>query len=110
MPKGDLLGTFEQCVLLALIRLRDNAYGMTIRREIEQQIGRPVSLGAVYTTLDRLETKGYIRSTAGTGGPERGGRPRRFFALEPTGHRALADALKAIDTLRDGLPAIWTLD
>ncbi len=63
MPKGDFLGAFEEIVLLALVHLGDNAYGMTIRREIEDRSGRTVSIGAVYSTLDRLESKGLVSST-----------------------------------------------
>src|SRR5262249_20785586 len=110
MPKGDLLGAFEQWVLLALMRLGDNAYGMTIRREIEEQTGRPVSLSAVYTTLDRLESKGYIRSSTSPGTPERGGRARRFFRTESAGEGALDEALRANDAMRAGLPAIRPVD
>ena len=105
MPKGDLLGAFEQHVLLALIRLGDNAYGMTIRRQIEEKTKRSVSLGAVYATLDRLEGKKYITSREGPDAPERAGRARRYFRIERSGMLALDDALHAIDTLRDGLPA-----
>ena len=105
MPKGDVLGVFEQWVMLALIRLGDNAYGMTIRREIQAHTDRPISLGAVYTTLDRLEGKGYVTSEDGPGSPERKGRARRFFRVEPPGFRALEEALEAMDCLREGLPA-----
>jgi PadR family transcriptional regulator PadR len=105
MPKGDLLGAFEQLVLLALIRLGDNAYGMTIRRQIEEKTKRSVSLGAVYATLDRLESKNYITSREGPDTPERGGRARRYFRIERSGLTALDDSLQAIDTLRAGLPA-----
>ena len=106
MPKGELLGSFEQCVLLALIRLGENAYGMTIRREIESQTGRTVSLGAVSTTIDRLESKGYIGSNMSPGNSETAGRARRFFRLEPAGHNALVESLRAIDTMRAGLAPI----
>ncbi len=102
MPKGDLLGTFEQWVLLALRRLGDNAYGMTVRREIEELTDHSVSLGAVYTTLDRLERKGYIRSIAAQAAPERGGRGRRFFRMELAGDRALGEVLRASDAMRSG--------
>ena len=75
MPKGDLLGAFEQHVLLALIRLGDNAYGMTIRRQIEEKTKRSVSLGAVYATLDRLEGKNISPPGRGLARPrEQGGR------------------------------------
>ena len=110
MPKEDLLGTFEQLVLLALIRLGDNAYGMTIRREIEERTGRSISLGAVYTTLDRLESKGYVTSWAGPGTPERRGRARRFFRIEADGCQALDEVNCAISRLRAGLDSITLPD
>jgi DNA-binding PadR family transcriptional regulator len=110
MPKGDLLGAFEQWVLLALRRLGDNAYGMTVRREIEERTQRSVSLGAVYTTLDRLERKGYIRSSTSPGTPERGGRARRFFRMQSAGESALDEALCANDAMRDGQGSMWTVD
>jgi DNA-binding PadR family transcriptional regulator len=103
MPKGDLLGVFEQHVLLALMQLGENAYGMTIRREIEEKTDRPVSLGAVYATLERLEGKEYVTSRDEHGTPVRTGRARRFFRIMPPGVQALDDALYAIDLLRAGL-------
>ena len=60
MPRGDLLGSLEYIVLLALVRPRPDAYGMTVRREIEMRVGRNLSIGAVYATLERLEAKGYV--------------------------------------------------
>jgi DNA-binding PadR family transcriptional regulator len=99
MPKGDLLGVFEQCVLLALIRSGDNAYGMNIRQEIEKLTNRPTSLGAVYATLDRLESKGYIASTEGPANRQRGGRARRFFRIEPPGLQALQETHRVIDEM-----------
>jgi DNA-binding PadR family transcriptional regulator len=107
MPKGDLLGVFEQCVLLALIQRGDNAYGMTIRQEIEKLTNRPTALGAVYVTLDRLESKGYITSTKGPATPERGGRAKRFFRIEQPGVQALKETHRVIDEMRvkvAGLP------
>jgi DNA-binding PadR family transcriptional regulator len=86
------LGEFEQVVLLAIVRLGDEAYGTAIRREIEARTGRWVSIGAAYATLDRLVTKGYLRARDAAGSTERGGRARRFFALTPTGIAALEDA------------------
>src|SRR6266851_4539058 len=62
MAKGDFLGEFEQIILLAVLRLADDAYGMEVRREIEARAGRDASIGAVYATLDRLEAKGLVRS------------------------------------------------
>jgi DNA-binding PadR family transcriptional regulator len=110
MPKRDQPGVFEQLVLLAMIRLGDNAYGMTIRREIEEQTKRPIALGAVYTTLDRLESKGYISSCEGPGTPERRARARRFFRIEPEGLEALDEVLRALDRLRAGLDRITLPD
>jgi len=110
MPKRDQPGVFEQMVLLALIRLRDKAYGMTIRREIEEKTKRPIALGAVYTTLDRLESKGYISCCEGQGTPQRGGRARRFFQIEPDGIQALDEVLRSLDILRAGLDRITLPD
>ncbi len=82
MGKSDSLGEFEQVALLALIRLRNNAYGASIRREIAERAGRDVSLGAIYTTLERLERKGFVSSARGAPTPERGGRAKRFYKIE----------------------------
>ncbi len=73
MPRTPVLGEFEQLVLLALVRLGADAYGATVSIEIEQQTGRPVSISAVHTTLDRLEEKGFVRSRLGEPTPQRGG-------------------------------------
>src|ERR1035438_6837857 len=91
MAKGDNLGEFEQLILTALMILRENAYGMTIHEQMEKLASglRLVSLGAVYTTLDRLEKKGYVRSWFGGATEERGGRSKRFFKI--TGSGELAD-------------------
>ena len=97
------LGEFEQLVLLALVRLGDRAYGMTVRREIEQRTGREISLGAVYATLDRMEEKGLVRSLSSPGGAERGGRARRFFRVQGSGLRALGETLGALDRMRAGV-------
>ncbi|MGH2585393.1 MAG: PadR family transcriptional regulator [Dehalococcoidia bacterium] len=104
MSKGDLPGAFEQLILLALARLGSDAYGMTVRQEIESRTGRSISLGAVYVTLDRLEQKGYISSHSGAPTPERQGRARRFFRLESPGRLALAQALDAVDRMRADTP------
>lgn len=87
MRKG--LGEFEHLLLLAVMRLGDDAYGVTMRREIEERAGRSVSLGAIYPTMDRLEERGLVRSFMGEPTGERGGRRRRYFRLEPAGERAL---------------------
>lgn len=85
------LGEFEQIVLLAVLRLANEAYGATIRAEIEERSGRWVSIGAAYATLDRLVAKGYLRSADDTGTKARRGRPRRVFTLTPAGVGALED-------------------
>ena len=90
MAKGDYLGEFEQLVLLAILRLEDDAYGMTVRRELERTAQRKVTLGSVYGTLDRLERKGLVRSWHTDPDPVRGGHPRRYFAASPEGHLALS--------------------
>lgn len=100
--KPYYLGEFEEYLLLAIDRLRENAYGVTIRRAVSEAKGREISIGAVYTTLGRLEDKGYVSSYQGDPTPERGGRAKRFFKLEGAGSRALADAERARDVLRSG--------
>ena len=97
------LGEFEQLVLLALMRLGPDAYGATVRREIEEHAGREVSISAVYTTLERLEQKGLVRSRIGEPTPERGGRRRRHFELLPFGARSLRDAYRALAGMTAGL-------
>lgn len=97
------LGEFEQLVLLAILRLGDGAYAVTITHEIESQAGQQVSIGAVYTTLNRLEEKGFLSSYRGESRPMRGGRPRRFYSVEPDGMEALQTAITAIRRMSDGL-------
>jgi DNA-binding PadR family transcriptional regulator len=104
MASKDLLGSFEQLVMLALLHLGDRAYGMTVRREIERRSGRAIALGAVYATLDRLEEKGYVRSYSGDGGAERGGRARRFFRVQASGVKVLRSSIATLDSLREALP------
>jgi len=101
------LGDFEQLVLFAVLRLeaQDGAYGAAIRREIHDRSGRDVSINAVYTTLDRLETKGMLRSWTGEPTPQRGGRRRKCYALRPTGMTALRQAYRTITAMADGLTA-----
>jgi DNA-binding PadR family transcriptional regulator len=87
--KGEQLGAFEELVLLVVHGLGDNAYGVGVQQVLERETGRSVSLGPVYTVLDRLEGKGLVRSEMVAGTPTRGGRSRRVFALTAAGHRAL---------------------
>ena len=89
MARGGYLGEFEQVVLLAVARLGGDAYGMRIRQEIDDRTGRSVTIGAVYATLDRLQSKGLVSVR-----DEPGGRARRFFDLEPAGVEALEAARK----------------
>ena len=103
MPKGDFLGAFEEIVLLAILHLEDGAYGMTIRREIEERAGRSVSIGAVYSTLDRLEAKGYVSSLYSDPTDQRRGRAKRYFSLEPAGHEALARSRDVLRNMWRGL-------
>jgi DNA-binding PadR family transcriptional regulator len=107
MPRGDLLGSLEHIVLLALIRLESNAYGMTVRREIEERTGRNISIGAVYTTLERLQAKGYVSSLRGEPTAERGGRAKRLFRIEVEGERALRASQDAIRKMMPGSARRW---
>jgi len=97
------LGEFEQLVLMAVVRLEADAYGATIRRDIEARTGRRLSISAVYTTLERLEQKGCVRSRIGEPTAERGGRRRKHFALRPSGARALRNAYAAYTDMAAGL-------
>src|SRR5881394_3222855 len=90
--KAAVLGDFEQLVLFGVLRLEDEAYGAAIRQEIHQRSGRDVSINAVYTTLDRLERKGLLRSWVGEPTAERGGRRRKCYALKAAGTAALRQA------------------
>jgi DNA-binding PadR family transcriptional regulator len=90
------LGEFEVLVLTSVIAAGDEAYGVTIHEELEQLVppSREVSLGSVYTTLDRLERKGYLKSWTGDPTPERGGRAKRYYEVQASGQRALRVALE----------------
>jgi len=91
MARGEYLGELEQIVMLAVAHLEGSAYGMSIRREIDERAGRSVAIGAVYATLERLEDKGYVRAV-GKDPTDRDGRARRFFELTRTGVEALSAA------------------
>jgi len=101
--KSAPLGDFEQLVLLGVMRLHDGAYGAAIRQEIHARSGRDVSINAVYTTLDRLETKGLLESWTGDPTPQRGGRRRKFYAVRPAGVAAMRQAYHAVQSMADGL-------
>jgi len=98
-----LLGEFEQIVLLAILRLDDDAYGVTIRDEIAARTDRDPSPGALYTTLDRMEEKGLVTSRFGQPTAERGGRPKRYFRVTGRGEAAVASAQRAYQQLLKGL-------
>ena len=97
------MGEFEQLVLLAILRLGEDAYGMEIRSEIESVTGRPTSYGAVYTTLSRLERKGYVSHSLGESTPERGGRAKKYFEVETAGRDALKVSRQALSVMWDGV-------
>jgi PadR family transcriptional regulator, regulatory protein PadR len=103
MSNRDHLGEFEHIVVLALMRLSDQAYGVTVRQEIEVRTGREVSIGAVYATLARLETKGFVHSYLGDPTPERGGRSKRFFRVTAKGLAAVNRTHRALQSMADGL-------
>ena len=93
-------------VLLALIRLGEDAYGVPISREIEERGGREVALGSVYAALERLEEKGFVTSVLGESTPERGGRAKRFFRITGKGLREIRNTRRAFKKLWQGLPQL----
>jgi len=106
MSKRDYLREFEHIVILALLRLDDRAYGVTVRQEIEERTGREVSIGAIYATLDRLEGKGYVKSLVGEPTPERGGRSKRFFHVTAKGISAMNRTHRPLQNLTEGLDLV----
>src|SRR6187549_2794445 len=96
---ADVLGYFEQAVLLAIVRLDDGAYGRAILNEVGERLERDVAAGAVQATLERLERKGLVRSRLGSGTPIRDGRARRFYTVLAEGVRALNDARKTHESV-----------
>lgn len=100
------LGSLEHIVMLAVMRLGSDAYGMTVRREIEETTGRDISIGAVYATLVRLESKGFIKSHAGDPTPERGGRAKRYFRMTAAGEGALRNTHEIIQKMSVGLKGL----
>ena len=98
-----VIGDFEQRILFALVHLGVDAYGVTIRTEIEERTGRAVSAGALYTALDRLEKRGLVSSRLGEPTPERGGKRKRLYTVEPAGERALAHVYESLRLMASGL-------
>ena len=100
MGRGDYLAAFEQLVLLALLSLEgDEAYGMNIRRVLRDEADRNVSVPTVYSALDRLEAKGLVSSHLGQATPERGGRAKKLFRVEPAGVRALEGVRRTLENM-----------
>jgi DNA-binding PadR family transcriptional regulator len=100
------LGEFEVVILLAVLHAAPEAYGTAIRDDISRRSGREPSRGSVYVTLDRLEAKGYLRSTVGDPAPERGGRARRFYQVTRRGLAALRGSLAIVSSMRKGLESV----
>lgn len=102
----EYLTDFELMLLLATLRIGDEAYGVTIAREVEASGERTVMLGAVYTGLGRLEANGLVASTVGEPTPERGGRAKRYFRVTPAGMTAIRQAKRAFTRLWSGVPGL----
>ncbi len=103
MPRNTVIGEFEQLVLLTLLRLGDAAQALALREELGRVTGRRVARGALYRTLERLETKGYVRWSVEAGGPERGGHARRLFTVSARGIAALRRSRRMLQQLWSGL-------
>ena len=108
VPMAVVLGAFEQAVLLALVRLRADAYGRRILTDVRRRLQREVAAGAIYTTLDRLEQRGLISSRLESGDEVREGRPRRFYSIESAGVRALNESRAVVDHIWRGIR--WPLE
>jgi PadR family transcriptional regulator PadR len=106
MSKREYLGSFELMVILALIRLGEDAYGVPISREIEGRSGREVALGSVYATLERLEEEGLVTSELGEPTPERGGRAKRYFRVTARGLREVRVTQRVLKRLWHRLPQL----
>ena len=102
---AEQMGRLEQLMLFAVLRLNEDAYGATIRREIKDRIGRSLTTGAIYTTLRRLERRGFVSSWVGEPTPERGGRRKKFYRLEPEGLTALESSWTEVREMSAGLSA-----
>ena len=103
MARTETLGEFEQAVLLAIVHIGADAYGVTIRREIEDRTRRTIAVGALYTALDRLERKGLVRSSNSDPTPQRGGRSKRHFTLTAAGAAALERSHEMMQRMWGGL-------
>src|SRR5215469_3755393 len=106
MTKRDQLGSFELMVILVLIRLGDNAYGVPICEELEQRTGRDVAVGSVYAALERLEDKGFVTSELGEPTPERGGRAKKYFHVTARSLTEVRETQRPSVKLWHGLPEL----
>ena len=97
--KHTHLGELEELALLIVVGLGDEAYGVAVQKRLEREAHRPIALGAVYGALDRLERKGYLRSSFGDATPQRGGRRKRMFVATPDGLGALRDVRRTRERL-----------
>jgi DNA-binding PadR family transcriptional regulator len=102
---GDSVGEFEQLILFAVVRIESPASAVDVRAEIEARTGRTISSGALYTALDRLETRGFLSSQFSEPTPERGGKRKRLYSIEPAGARALTKSYDALLKMAIGLRA-----
>ena len=100
------LGDLEQMILLAVLRLGDQAFALSVMRELDREVGRKVSRGSLYKTLERLREKGLVAWSTEDGTPERGGRLRRMFSVTPAGVSALTESREALLTLWDGVAEV----
>jgi PadR family transcriptional regulator PadR len=104
MRRREYLGNFELMVLLAVMRLGEDAYGVPISREIEEQSGHEVAVASVYAALQRLEEKNLVSSRLGEAPPERGGKAKKYFRLTTKGLRQVRSTHRTLTQLWDGLP------
>lgn len=109
MKRQAALGEFEQLVLLAVLQLKDQATGSGISQELEEKADRRVSRGALYSSLDRLESKGYLTWKVEESTPERGGHPSRLFSVTDPGLEALREQQRALRNLAEGLDEVLEL-
>jgi PadR family transcriptional regulator PadR len=107
MASNETLGQFEQLILTSVLLLGENAYGATVHEKVEDLAnGKSYSIGAIYTTLDRLEQKGYVKSWYGGSTNERGGRTKRYFEIQAAGQRALREARSVAANMLTALDAV----
>ena len=102
-----MIGEFEYLLITAAARLGEDAYGAAIRREVEEATGKRCSIGALYTTLDRMESKGFVKTWMGDATPERGGRAKRMVRVTTKGMQEAAGFYRAITRISEG--ASWEL-